>query len=253
VPSYVIPSDTHAVGDAGHTADHGTMCDMLGLLTVLSLQLNGQTALSVSNANNPTNVAAAVALISTIQPEILRATYMRQTSPVLYGETIPRWTMMSTSIAPATGVENFSAVVLPAGAVVGHLAFISSAAANTPVNYWFGLYDNNRNMLALTADQLTAPWAGSTYKSLPIATIAAGASATFTTTYTGLYYVASMQNATTPATLQGAGHATSALTSNTTPALAGTSGAGLTAPPGFPSQPTFTGGFGALAYAAVLA
>ena len=112
--------------------------------------------------------------------------YMR--SSTILGETISRQGQINSAYSMVSGTLQMTAMYLPANVTVGHLATCSSAAITTPTHWWFGLYDSNRVQLAITADQTTTAWAANTYLPLAIATIALGASATFTTTYTGLYY-----------------------------------------------------------------
>ena len=60
----IVPSDTHAISDTGHTADHNNITDVLGLLTAILASGAGPSA---SNAappgGNAANVAALVAAL----------------------------------------------------------------------------------------------------------------------------------------------------------------------------------------------
>jgi hypothetical protein len=167
----------------------------------------------------------------------LRDQYTAVTGTI--GETLTRSSQLNSAQTLTSQLLLMTAVALPAGAVVGHLAFCSaSTAVNGPQHWWFGLYDNLLNQLAVTADQTSTAWAGNTYKSLAVATIASGASATFTTTYTGLYYIGIMVEASsaTP-TLVGTVQTNGSVIS-LTPVLAGTSDSSQTTPPAFPHQAT---------------
>jgi hypothetical protein len=103
------------------------------------------------------------------------------------------------NVALTTQVMTSVPVFLAAGDVVTNISARSGAtAAGTPTNWWFALYDNAATpaLLAQTADQLTAAWAASTTKTLPLATAQ-------TIRTTGVYWVAIHVKATTPPTLLG--------------------------------------------------
>jgi hypothetical protein len=135
--------------------------------------------------------------------------------------------------APASGMLYLSAIALPAGFSVGNISFSSGPqAAVTPTHWWFGLYDQNRVQLATTADQTTAAWALNTVKTLPVAQVAAGAAASFTTTYAGVYYIGLMMTAATVASFVSS--QVMAQLNNLPPIMAGSSTTGQTTPPAFP-------------------
>lgn len=145
---------------------------------------------------------------------------------------------VATVAGATTGKETGVAIFLPAGFSVGHLTFVSgTVAAGTPTHYWFALRDSAGNLLAATVDQGGTAWAASSQKTLAIASIAGYASApSFTTTYSGLYYVSRMMAATTVNTFQGTA-VSAVLTSTLTPQVACQMGAatGQTAAPTFPN------------------
>jgi hypothetical protein len=88
-------------------------------------------------------------------------------------------------------------VALQAGEPVSALAFLTGAtAASVPTNYWAALYDPAGNLIAQSADALTAAWAADTAKSFTLATRFGGGVA-------GVYYAALMVKATTPPSLMG--------------------------------------------------
>jgi hypothetical protein len=154
------------------------------------------------------------------------------------GESIPRWGQAGTQITPASGTLYLTALALPAGVTCGHIAF---CAGDTPgsslTHWWFALYDSSLNQLAVTADQLTAAWNADNYKSLAIATIASGASATFTTTYTGLHYAGVMVAASGTPTLVSAAQVNGSII-QVAPVTGGTSDTSQGAPPSFPHAAT---------------
>lgn len=124
-----------------------------------------------------------------------------------------------------TQVMTSVAIPLYGGDVVTSISFKAGAtAAGTPTNWWFALYDPAGNLLAQTADQLTAAWAAGATKTLALATAQ-------TVTAHGLYYAACMVKATTVPTLVGVTLATAAVSTGITTAdkvLAQTSGSSLT-------------------------
>ena len=153
-------------------------------------------------------------------------------------ETTPRRVGLASNLTPAQGTLVCLAITLPAGMTIGHIIFSSlNAAASTPTHWWFALLDSNLNLLAVTADQLTAAWAANTQKSLAIATTAQGTQSTFTTTYTGRHYLGIMMTATTRISLAASGQTGVGDPSAFAPILFGSSTASLTAAPTFP----FTG------------
>lgn len=140
----------------------------------------------------------------------------------------------ASGVTPTGGTLTMVGVWLPAGYPVGHLAFSSgSVAAVTPTHWWFSLHDSSRVMLAVTADQTSTAWAATTVKSLAVATIASGAAASFTTTYSGIHYVGFMMTAGTLVNLVNVA-INNTLATTQTPALVGISSASLTTPPAFP-------------------
>ena len=160
-----------------------------------------------------------------------------QPSASLY-ETYPRWSITG-SFTTVSGVLRMAAIALPSNLTIGHLVFMGGAtAASGQTHWWFGLYDNNLVQLATTADQTSGAWNTNAVNTLAIATIASGASTTFTTTYSGLHYLGFMMAATTVPSLNGqaGGGVVQALGLAT--ALVGTSDTGQTTPPAFPHTAT---------------
>jgi hypothetical protein len=153
-------------------------------------------------------------------------------------ETIPRnATGNITTVSTGNGTLYLAACYLAAGTLVSRLGWLSQNAAVAPLHQWLGLYDLNRNQLAMTADQGSAAIANTTQYSYPIATIAAGAATSFTTNYTGLYYLGILLNATTTnATC--AGQASTAAFAAMPPILSGSSDTVQTTVPAFPHQAT---------------
>lgn len=85
--------------------------------------------------------------------------------------------------------QSFTAIYLAEGTSVASLTFRSAGtAADTPLNQWASLYSEQRAKLAVTADGTTGAWASATLKTFTFAT-------PFITTYSGLYYIGLMVNA----------------------------------------------------------
>lgn len=200
---------------------------------------------NTSSQRYPTGVGAA----NVNSALALRDIFLRPN--LILGETITRSAMLNSSVAITSGTLFLTAVPLLSGVSVGHLKFYNNGAAVSPTHWWFALFDSSLNMLAVTADRTSTAWNANTPTSLAIATIASGAATSFTTTYTGLYYVGIMMAAGTTVTLIGGGHAASGVIGDT-PVLAGASTASLTTPPSFPSQATAIAAGTGLPYATVL-
>lgn len=151
-------------------------------------------------------------------------------------ETFPRSAGNSATSQSALSTERLSmvAIWLPAGTPIGHLSFVSgSTPASEPKNWWFALFNEAREMLAITADQTTAAWAGSTLKELAISETAKGLETTFTTTYSGIYYMGVVMKATVVPTLEGVSPGGTAI-GGLAPIICGTSSTGLSVPKTFP-------------------
>lgn len=111
---------------------------------------------------------------------------------------------MSRAVCPevnttlgTTGQIRCQGIWLPAGITVSNISFHSATtAAGTPTHYVFALYDGSRNLLASTADQLTAAWAANTIKTLAVGT-------PYVVPTTGFYYLMVSVVATTVPTLKG--------------------------------------------------
>jgi hypothetical protein len=138
-------------------------------------------------------------------------------------ETIPRQLCPEVNTtAPASGTLGMMAIYLTVGQLVSNITLSSATtAANTPTNYFFALYDANRNLLAQSANQTTTAWAANTVKTLAMTTA-------YRVPTSGLYYIGYMMTATTVATLKGGTARTGGQLANTAPIIYGTSTTGLT-------------------------
>jgi hypothetical protein len=138
-------------------------------------------------------------------------------------ETINRMLVSEANLSALTsGTLHLTAIYLRAGQVCTSISYCSATtAANAPTNQFFALYDNNRALLANTANATSTAWGSNT-----IATRAL--TSAFTVTYTGLHYVGIMVTATTVPTLKGLVAKTANQLASTAPALHGNSTTALT-------------------------
>ena len=124
--------------------------------------------------------------------------------------------------AAASGTLNMQAIYLTAGQLVSNITLSSATtAAGTPTNYFFGLYDASRNLLAQSANQTTTAWAANTVKTLAM-------TSAYRVPTSGQYYIGYFMTATTVATLKGGTARTGGQLANTAPIIYGTSTTGLT-------------------------
>lgn len=138
-------------------------------------------------------------------------------------ETFPRHLVpeVNTSLL-STGRLSLEAIAIREGELLTSISFWSATtAAGTPTNQLFGLYDNKLNLLRSSNNDTTTAWAANTRKTLNL-------TSTFTTTYTGLYYLGIMVTATTVPTIKGYTAITGAQLRGAAPILGGTSSTGLT-------------------------
>lgn len=139
-------------------------------------------------------------------------------------ETMPRETCgeINGTVPSVSGTLFMQAIYLKAGQLVSNISICSATtAAGTPTNYFFALYDANRNLRAVSANQTTTAWAAQTYKTLAMTT-------PYRVPTSGIYYIGLMMTATTIITAKGATTRTSSALAAIAPILAGTSTAALT-------------------------
>jgi len=160
-------------------------------------------------------------------------------------ETMPRETCPEVNtVAPtASGTLFMQAIYLKAGQLVSNI-IISSAttAAGTPTNYFAALYDANRALKAVSANQTTTAWAATTVKTFAMTT-------PYRVPTSGLYYIGFMMTATTIITTKGGTAKTGGQLASSVPILHGISTTGLTTAMPDPAV-AITGGLVTL-YAAV--
>lgn len=163
----------------------------------------------------------------------------------VFAETIPREICPEVNtVAPtASGTLFMMAIYLTAGQLVSNIAICSATtAAGTPTNYFFALYDANRALLAVSANQTTTAWAANTYKTLAMTT-------PYRVPTSGLYYIGLMMTATAVVTTKGGTAKTGGQLAAQAPILHGTSSTGLTTAMPNPAA-AITGGLVSI-YAAV--
>lgn len=122
----------------------------------------------------------------------------------------------------SSGRLSLAAIYIPAGTVISSISFWSATtAAGTPTNQLFGLYDSSLNLLRSSVNDTTTAWAANSRKTLAL-------TSSFTTLYSGIYYLGLMVTATTVPTIKGNTAKTGGQLSAAAPSMGGTSTTGLT-------------------------
>ena len=122
----------------------------------------------------------------------------------------------------SSGRLSLQAIWLPAGITINSISFWSATTAGaTLTNQLFGLYDIHLNLLATSVNDGATAWAANSKKQLAL-------TAPFTTTYSGIYYLAIMVAATTVPTMKGGTARTDGSLEYAPPSMGGTSTTGLT-------------------------
>lgn len=140
-----------------------------------------------------------------------------------FAESIDRMTCAETNVSmPASGTLFLQGIWLAAGTIVSNInLFSGGTAAGTPTNYFAGLYDPNRNLVAQSANQTTGAWAANSAKAFAM-------TAPYTVPADGMYYIGFFMTATTLPTLKGGVAKTGGQLAALTPVLHGSSTTGLT-------------------------
>jgi hypothetical protein len=94
---------------------------------------------------------------------------------------------------PSTGQVTMVAIPMAAGIAVNNITLVVFSIAVTPTHGWYALCDSGRNVVAVSSDTTTTG-----FLSTGAVTLSVSASA-YTTTYSGLYYLAVSTTAATPA------------------------------------------------------
>ena len=146
-------------------------------------------------------------------------------------ETVPGGAGFGATTGGGTGVVHLHGIYLPKGVTITTITFVSGVtAAVTPTNQWFALCNSSRTVLRVTANDTTTAWNASTAKPLNL-------TSTYTTTYSGLHYLACCVTAGTVPSFRGANAGTftgvaaqsfTSTTGQTTPVAEGTTFAAST-------------------------
>jgi hypothetical protein len=167
-------------------------------------------------------------------------------------ETIPRMFVTGSPTLTSSQLRT-TAVYLYAGQVISNITFATSATAGATVTgTWGGLFTSNAGystftLVAATAQQGVSSLAAGSYFTWPIATIASGASSTYTVPTTGIYYIGVCITATTMPTVTGLSMSTAALT--TAPPLQSATLTGSTNPASIGTTYTASGSSNVVYYA----
>ena len=158
-------------------------------------------------------------------------------------ETAWRQTVISNVTSPGSETMGLVAIYIPSGTVISYITFLRGTTSGITFSHWFwSLYDDNLNLLALTADQGSAVFSNSPASGkLAIATVAGGSASSFTTAYSGIYYIGFTMEASTMPSILGINLAVAGSDSEIetlAPVLCGTSDTGVTTPPSFPHTAT---------------
>ncbi len=122
----------------------------------------------------------------------------------------------------SSGRLSLQAIYIPKDTLVSSISFWSATTAlATATNQLFGLYDSSFNLLRQSVNDGATAWAANSIKTLAL-------SSTFTTTYSGIYYLGIMVAATTVPTLKGNTAKTGGQLGAGAPSMGGTSTTGLT-------------------------
>lgn len=138
-------------------------------------------------------------------------------------ETVDRSLAATNGAAISSGTLTLTAIHLTAGQVVSNIAYVSATtAANGPTAQWFGLFNADRELVAVTADDTSTAWGANTLKSLALTD-------PYEVPTSGLYYVGILVTASSavPTLACATGSAT---LNGLTPKLTGTSTGSLTTP-----------------------
>jgi hypothetical protein len=144
----------------------------------------------------------------------------------------------SVTIATVSGTIYMSALYIPNNTVINNFNVVtgSTASSNDVTINWAALTNASRVMLAVSANATAQLTPAGFVNTLAVANVAAGAATSFTTTYSGLYYMAYTVGATTTQpTVCGVTSAGTEV-NKIAPILCGTSSTSATAtPPTFPT------------------
>ena len=235
---------TFTVASCVTTANSGVITSANSLTSVKRGQFVSGTGIAVGTqvVENPASGGFVISPAATAAGTVTLTFY-----PPNVGETVPRNGITSSTIAKATsGTLVMSAIQLPINATISNFNILFGTTGDAgPSNQWMALYDNQRNLLAISADGTSTAVTASTVVTYPVATLASGAGTSYVTPYSGLYYLGfALVTANAPTFTGVVG---SAIANALAPISCGTSTASLTTPSTFPTQAgTITGTTGRL-------
>jgi hypothetical protein len=152
---------------------------------------------------------------------------------------------LATAAFAGTGVLQLVQTHIPINTKISNFNFLAGTTGDAgPTHQWMGLYDNNRNLLAISGDATSTAIAASVVATYPVASVnstpgapatgAAVAATSFTTWYTGRYYIGLLIATGNAPTLTAAPATVAANTM--VPINSGTSTGSLTTPSTIPTQ-----------------
>jgi len=225
-------SSTFLRGDqswsAPTTIADDTLWDAAGDLAVGS---GADTAAKLSKGSRTQALVVGASTLEWDANHYSGSNHVTATVAAAIAETVPAGAGFGATTGGASGVVHLHGIYLPKGVTITTISFVSGATqAGTPTNQWFALCDSGRNVLRVTANDSSNAWGASTVKSLNL-------TSTFTTTYSGLHYLACCVTATTVPSFRGANAGTftgvgvqsfTSTTGQTTPVAEGTTFAAST-------------------------
>jgi hypothetical protein len=177
------------------TIANDTLWDAAGDLAVGS---GADTAAKLSKGTRTQSLVVGASTLEWDANHYNGGNFVTATVAAAIAETVPAGAGFGATTGGASGVVHLHGIYLPKGVTITTITFVSGAtAAVTPTNQWFALCDSSRTALRVTANDSSNAWGTSTVKSLNL-------TSTFTTTYSGLHYLACCVTAGTVPTFRGA-------------------------------------------------
>jgi hypothetical protein len=175
------------------------------------------------------------------------AGYAGVTSPTgtLSATALRQMLTLATAAFAGTGVLQLVQTHCLINTKVSNFNFLAGTTGDAgPTHQWMGLYDNNRNLLAISGDATSTAITASVVATYPVASVnslpgtpasgVATAATSFTTYYTGRYYIGLLIATSNAPTLTAAPATVAANTM--VPINSGTSTGSLTTPSTIPTQ-----------------
>jgi hypothetical protein len=221
--------------DTSIVVTNGTTTPSLQLATLDVIATNEPAAAAVDvNSQKITGLAPGAASGEA-------ATWDQTSAPFAPTGTTAVFTRHGNSFANGAALTSGDvecvSTVFAAGLTITSITFYSAATpASTPTHQIFGLYDAAGNLLRATSDDTSTSWAMTTAKTLNL-------TSPFTTTYTGIYYLAILVVAgTVPSLVVTAQSANAIYVTALAPSVYGCGATGVTAMPATITLPLNTVG-----------